>query len=291
MKKWRRAKQATVARRANAAAAAVPPAPAPPAVAAPTAPTAAPAAPIDEEENGDADMSDDVDIEGDAEGDDGVDDESGGRMPDETGDEGLGRGLTDGMEDEERPGTAGLARPASRERERRGFRDDDEEIRNKLEARGGTSYHTDAGEVPEPMGNRIQEEDKSDQDTESDDDDEAGHIWDFNVRDEKRLEKRQKFGLENRPHFEADRERWDSGWEAQGSTLGSGGYGVAYIYCRLDENNAIKDRVVVKDAWMPHENWTAFHKWYGDPRKPNERVPMEIKCVCSFVVRARWHVH
>ena len=89
--------------------------------------------------------------------------------------------------------------------------------------------------------------------------------------------KRIKLAKNNPPKFEDA--LWGSGWIPEGKRLGVGGYGVIYLYLRVDSNNRIVDRIVAKDAWVPLDQFTRFERWYGDPRKPEERVPIEIECV------------
>ncbi len=73
---------------------------------------------------------------------------------------------------------------------------------------------------------------------------------------------------------------WRGAWQ-----LGAGGMGVTYAYYKLDDNQQIADRIVVKDSYVPHLHWGQLHHWYGDMRDPDRREHMEIKAMQNI-----WHL-
>ena len=70
--------------------------------------------------------------------------------------------------------------------------------------------------------------------------------------------------------------RWGNGWDSQGRLLGYNEFGVVRLYLQRDEHENIIDRIVMKDVFLDHDNWTAPHKWHGPP---HEGVPMEVHCM------------
>lgn len=80
----------------------------------------------------------------------------------------------------------------------------------------------------------------------------------------------------NQPSFAA----WGPDWQLQGIHLGSGGFGTAFLYLRVVDG-LIKDRVVVKDTFMPPLLWSQSHRWYDDVTNVVDRVPVEVHCVST----------
>jgi serine/threonine protein kinase len=70
-------------------------------------------------------------------------------------------------------------------------------------------------------------------------------------------------------------------WEAV-QPLGAGGHGAACIWFAINENDAITDRVVVKDTWLPPETIAKCHQWHGDIRDPQKRKHIEIAAMKHY---------
>lgn len=73
------------------------------------------------------------------------------------------------------------------------------------------------------------------------------------------------------------------------------------IWVVSDANNAIIDRVVVKDCWVIDQNfpgdWTDPKFWFGDPMDPLTKQPTEALIHAklshdeSIVQMRSWHMH
>lgn len=67
------------------------------------------------------------------------------------------------------------------------------------------------------------------------------------------------------PPFAPEDGQWEKGWETNGTHLGTGGQGCVSLY-RTFEDDAVADRVVVKDSMLSGGEWSCWYKWQGDVR-------------------------
>lgn len=68
--------------------------------------------------------------------------------------------------------------------------------------------------------------------------------------------------------------------------LGSGSFGVARLYYRVDDNGNVEERIVVKDAYFNGLDLTDYTAWAGsDLRDPDKRLHMEIKTMMDITAR------
>lgn len=71
-------------------------------------------------------------------------------------------------------------------------------------------------------------------------------------------------------------------------SLGAGGFGAAFVYYSVDEDNLVKDRIVLKDTWIhDRRTWRDWTTWWGNPQSNDAKLQLEIKIMRDIADKAK----